>query len=348
MALAWLAATLASGCASRSISIAQETRPLRAEDGFTLATHALFQWKGGSLEEEAASRSPSGVLVYVQGSEDTTVSSVAEQLAGACAMGLDVIAVERRGVTPDGRVDQAIARRYCTKARRVADERLLVADYLARHPAITEHAMPIIVMGASEGADVAAALAASEGRVTHLILIAGGGGWSQADEFRHLLAAHRMVIPGATTADELEARFGDIRAHPDADTPWFGHPYRRWASFLFDRPSDDLIRLSIPILAIHGDADQSVPVESARALRDRFVAEGRANLRLLEYPGVDHRLMDVATGTTVRPWVELDAIAWLASQGALPEEAAQAFTSRVLAAHPELQLRRDAEAGDRR
>jgi hypothetical protein len=39
-----------------------------------------------------------------------------------------------------------------------------------------------------------------------------------------------------------------------------------------------------------GENDQSVPIESAWHIRDRFMESGKTNLTLLSYPGADHGL----------------------------------------------------------
>jgi pimeloyl-ACP methyl ester carboxylesterase len=331
-----LAALVLAGCSTGGITIAQETRRIEGADGFPLDAYTLFEWKGGDLREAARSHVRSGVLVYVQGSEDRTVLSVTEHLAGACAMGLDVIAVERRGVDGEGNVDHDVAKRFCTKETRVGDECALIASYLATRSGTVRDQGPIILMGTSEGADVAASVAARTPDVTHLILVAGGGGWTQAEEFRHVVEQGTVRLPEVDSVDDLEQKFAEIRRSPDADREWFGHPYRRWASYLFERASDQLIALDIPILLIHGSADTSVPVESARALRDRFAAAGKTNLRYIEYANVDHSLKDTISGTTVRPLLEIDTVEWLAELGVLPESSARVFVERVRAAHPEL------------
>ncbi len=318
--------TSLAGC-SRNITLATEFRTLQTDDDFPLQRYTLFQWDGRGRTHEH----PAGVLFYVQGSSDHSVLSATEQFAGACVMGLDVAAIERRGVSRDGAVDSAVALKYATKPHRVADELALVRAYLEEHPGIS----PVIVFGASEGCDVAAAVAAQEPRITHIILLAGGGGWTQAQEFHHFVRTRPGSIPGISTPDQLTAKLDDIRANPGADTMWFGHPYRRWSSYMFARPADDLLRVAAPILAIHGDADQSVPVESARALRDAFAAAGKTNLTYKEYAGVDHTFTHVESGNSVRAWIEIDTIEWLAAHNVVDRPTADMFVSRVKKNHPE-------------
>ena len=73
--------------------------------------------------------------------------------------------------------------------------------------------------------------------------------------------------------------FDKIHADPNGDTLWLGHPYRFWSSYLWYRPVDDLAPLTLPMFVAQGTADSNVPVESARALRDDFVQQGKTNLK---------------------------------------------------------------------
>lgn len=152
---------------------------------------------------------------------------------------------------------------------------------------------PVLLVGESEGGTVAAAMARAEPRITHLILLGAGGGMTQAEELT--LLSTRDPATGYGTPEELEDAFADIRSQPDADREWLGHPYRRWSSFLWSRPADDLLATSIPVFLAQGDRDTSVPVESARSLRDSYEAQGRGELlRYSEYPGLDHSFRDEA------------------------------------------------------
>lgn len=323
LALVVLGATL-GGCVSGGITIATEHRTVRAADGYPLQAYTNFEWSGGREFEQ-----PRGVLFYIQGSEDASVLGATERFAGACAMGMDVVMIERRGVQPDAAVDRATATKFATKPQRVADHRAAINDYLAR----VQPGGPVILVGASEGGDVAAAVAAVEPRVTHVVLMGSGGGWTQAEEFRWFIAEKGGYLGMASVA-ELDAQLAAVRADADGDAEWLGHPRRRWATFMFDRPADDLLKVNVPILLLQGDADENVPVGSARALRDAFAAAGRTNLRYVEYAGVDHRFRR-ADGSSVFPLVEVDIVGWMRDTGALGKAEADEFVRRVRRAHPE-------------
>jgi pimeloyl-ACP methyl ester carboxylesterase len=102
---------------------------------------------------------------------------------------------------------------------------------------------------------------------------------------------------------------------------------------LFSRPADDLLKFAGPILVVHGTADDSVPIGSARALRDEFARVGKTNLKFVEIPGVDHRFCDAKTGEAKLPLVEVAVVEWLGKQGVLGQEEAQVYLERVRAAH---------------
>jgi pimeloyl-ACP methyl ester carboxylesterase len=314
---------IAGGCHSGVISVAGVGQRIAADDGFQLTVFSFEQ-------TPARSAPPRGIVLYIQGSEDHSVTESVDALAAFCAMNAPVIAFERRGVTPDGRVDAEIALRSATRERRVRDA-LTALEWGTRDVA---PGTPVLLLGASEGADVASAVAARAPHVSCVILLGGGGGWTQEEEFRHFIRA-RPGYMGLADESELDARVADIKAHPDADTMWAGHPYRRWSTFMFSRPADDLLRVNCPIVVVQGDRDDAVPIESARSLRDAFQLAGKTNFTLIEIPGVDHRFMDAATGVSKLPLVEVEVVQWLTTRGVLDAAESRVFLDRVRKAHPE-------------
>lgn len=313
-------------CAACSgFTVEARPRTVRADDGAALATYQLAGPRGlGTGDRVRAS------VFYVQGSSDRSALRMIGQLAGFVMMDMRVVLVERRGVLPDGRVDEGVARRYETKEIRARDMLAAMRAYLAD----AARGAPVILVGGSEGGDVAASVAVAEPRVTHLALLGTGGGLTQADELRHFVRARGGYL-GIGSEGELDARLGEIRARPSSDELWLGHPFRRWSSYLWRAPVEDLLRLEIPIFLAHGAKDEAVPVESARAARDAMAARGKSNLRYVEYPALDHSFRDAGSGRSGLPLVELDAVRWLRETGVLNDADRARFEERVRRNHPE-------------
>ena len=94
----------------------------------------------------------------------------------------------------------------------------------------------IIVLGLSEGFQVGAKLASIDKRITHLGIFVGNG-LNQFYDFivENRLRAERGEISteeAQKNIDELFAVYKEIYANPNStDKEWFGHTYKRWASF---------------------------------------------------------------------------------------------------------------------
>ncbi len=331
LALALLAMLTTTGCAG-SYTLNAKGVPVDRGDGHRIWTFEVSE-PGKEAEPFANARA---VVFFLTGSlreeePQVPVTSAMGALAGFAMTGMRVILVDRRGIEPNGLEDLATARRFSDKSTRVADALAALHLFMHEIPA----GKPILLVGASEGADIAAAVAAAEPRVTHLLLLGGGGGMSQADELKLLRAKYPSVLGPLTEAD-LDAGFARVKDRPFDDALWLGQPYRRWASFLWAPPLPDLLKLTIPIFLGQGDADRAVPVESARAVQQAFAAAGKENLRYVEYKGLDHSFHVVGTGANAQPRVELDVIAWLGGLGLLSPADVTTYEARVKKAHPDL------------
>jgi pimeloyl-ACP methyl ester carboxylesterase len=168
-------------------------------------------------------------------------------------------------------------------------------------------------VGSSLGGVVAADVTARDSRVTHLLMMASGGGWTQAEEMT-LFVERGQGPPGISTVAELNAKLDEIRAAPDSGEVWLGHPYRMWSSYLWFRSMDGLTTRPIPIFLAQGSADEATPVESARAMRDEFARLGLSNLTYVEYPGLDHHFSNEAGERRLIDLQE-DVYAWVSATG---------------------------------
>ncbi|MBI3206060.1 MAG: alpha/beta hydrolase [Myxococcales bacterium] len=306
-----------SGCAAGFRAEARG-RVVLADDGYPLRVYEMV--------ERGSARAPArdGLVFYIDGSRRTSVLERMGALAGFAMLGFPVILVEPRGLADDGSFDAVLAWRSDTKPRRVADQRAVIEHALAGRAPRT-----VLLVGASEGGDIAARLAAEEPRVTHVLLMGSGGGLDQANELG-ILVDRQPGYLGIRDRAELERAFARIRHEPDSLAQWLGHPYRRWSSYLWSRPLDDLKRSRASVLALHGSEDENVPPESARALG---AALGPGSL--VEYRGADHRFRQRSTGRSTLPCAEIDVVSWLRRTSVISAEDARTFSDRTRRAHPE-------------
>ena len=293
---------------SRSVRIARHDVKVLTDDGGHVWSYRL---RPADARPEIPPDARA-VVFYVGGSGyDRSVVAVTGAVAGFVAMGMPVVLLERRGIEPDGSSDPVLARRHADRPTRVADALAATRSHLAG----VRPGVPVILVGESEGGAVAAAMAREEPRITHVILLGSGGGMTQAEELAAL--AEHAPESGYATPDQLGAVFTEIRRHPDSDREWLGHPYRRWSSYLWSRPLDDLLAATTQVFLAHGDRDINVPVESARLVEEAFAAQGRSDqLRYREDPGLDHGFRDESGRSHLR-LVEQDVAAWLEEQGLL-------------------------------
>ena len=249
-------------------------------------------------------------MFYLVGSEPVSIHDSTGQYADFVAQGVRVVLLQPRGVSRHGTVDLETFRRHETRARRVADEIAVMNAYLG-----DSNELPVVLVGSSQGGVVAADVAASDARVSHLFVMASGGGWTQAEELAHLIEVGQS-FGGVSNLESLAAKLEEIEAAPDSDELWAGHPFRMWSSYLDFRSMDGLSTLSIPMFMAQGTEDAAVPVESARAMRDEFARLGKTNLTYVEYTGLDHHFSDSA-GESRFEALQQDTYEWLSSTGIL-------------------------------
>jgi pimeloyl-ACP methyl ester carboxylesterase len=139
----------------------------------------------------------------------------------------------------------------------------------------------IVIVGISEGAEIAPILARLVPGVTHVALLANGG-MNPFDAYR--LQAQRHGFGQAP--DDIARRCDGTSASDDVEVA--ERTCRYWSELRALRHTDNLLVLDIPVFVAMGEADTMVPIESARFIRDRFSAQGKTNLQLLTFPDTGH------------------------------------------------------------
>ena len=94
--------------------------------------------------------------------------------------------------------------------------------------------------------------------------------------------------------DSLFCVYEDIYKYPDSiDKSWYGHTYKRWASFCTDIPLNSLVKLDIPIYLLCGSTDRNSPILQADYIKLEFLRLGKTNLTYHVMPGVNHWLYEI-------------------------------------------------------
>jgi dienelactone hydrolase len=185
------------------------------------------------------------------------------------------------------------------KEQRVADA-LRTIDFLVSAQRVTP--TRLLVMGYSEGVDVAARVARLRTGSTHPVLagvVLIGGGCSAVEEIR--LGLKRALRTPLATINRITGRLVDkyvwrlmskVLGNPSTQRKFLGLTFKRWCSYSATAPIDDLLQLRVPVLSLHGERDTNAPIESTYYIRDRFRQLGRSNYTLEVYPGLDHSFRD--------------------------------------------------------
>lgn len=137
----------------------------------------------------------------------------------------------------------------------------------------------VMVVGHSEGGIVASRVAAERDFVTHVAVLAGGGP-TQLYDILQLAKSGEFFRRISEEPDERMAyvlnAWADIQANPDsADEFFFGHPYRRWATFLSTSTMEELESIEARVLLIQGAKDLAVAPETMTMTQTHLTSKGK-------------------------------------------------------------------------
>jgi pimeloyl-ACP methyl ester carboxylesterase len=147
---------------------------------------------------------------------------------------------------------------------------------------------PILVVGHSEGAIVAANLAAADPRISHVALLSGSGP-TQLYDLLTVTRRRSGTDGGDAAVQTMLSEYDAIRLDPEGVDIVWGHPHRRWTSFLATSTLEELRRSSARIFLAHGTADDTVPIESFDMMCAELHRDGR-DITIERIEGADHRL----------------------------------------------------------
>lgn len=156
----------------------------------------------------------------------------------------------------------------------------------------------ILVIGHSQGGQVAPKVAVLNKKVTHVVLL-------NANSLNHLydfvlqerLASfngEQSFVQTQQNIDSLFSEYKRIFAEPQSRTKlWNGETYYRWASFSDETPLDNMLKLNIPIYVIAGGKDiwQSF-IMNTDYVEIEFLRYRKTNLTYKVFPNANHFLQE--------------------------------------------------------
>jgi pimeloyl-ACP methyl ester carboxylesterase len=154
----------------------------------------------------------------------------------------------------------------------------------------------LLVIGHSEGGQVAPHVAFRNPGVTHVASLAGAGPTQLFDMTYFAEKASNGPEPDSsekaiTSTDRVEdvyRAWADMKADPHSITKfWAGHPYNRWYSYCTSSPLEDLLHCKAKIYIVQGTDDVSTSVVSFDVVRAELVAHNR-NVVAERLEGADH------------------------------------------------------------
>jgi predicted esterase len=149
----------------------------------------------------------------------------------------------------------------------------------------------VLVIGVSEGAQMAASLAQAFSEIQDIALVSGSGATQLFDFAAGIYRAEGSDEDKLKRLQELDDAFSAIRADPLSTNKFFmGHPYLRWSSFFAQSAVDQLTHVRARVYLASGMQDTSVPILSAEALYAQLRAQGR-DVTFRRIPRVGHSLV---------------------------------------------------------
>jgi hypothetical protein len=196
-------------------------------------------------------------------------------------------------------------KRYYTIDQRATDHLLAIASLRRQAPWWNGE---LLIWGFSDGGHVGAQVAVVAAETHRVVLGAFGGGIPMARLFEdHFECGAAAPADKATCVAATRERFEAMRRDPSRIRTHFGdsNTWAAWASRIDSLPAALLMGLPVPLLVWHFERDDSVPVTSARALRDELALTGQP-FEYREIPGWGHGF----GGEVTRP-IQMELRNWL-------------------------------------
>lgn len=151
----------------------------------------------------------------------------------------------------------------------------------------------VVAWGFSEGGQVVPRLAVEDKRITHVVSVVGGG---LNPLYDNIIAIRTRMSKGEIShehgqkeMDDLFLLYKDIYHNKSStEKHYWGHTYKRWASFGLDDNLRHLTQLTIPVYMLAGTADGNSPILGLDYVPLEFLRLGKTNLTYDVCVGCNH------------------------------------------------------------
>lgn len=194
-------------------------------------------------------------------------------------------------------LNQEFTNRYSLEWR--AEAASLIINEAVKKLAVDQS--KVLVIGHSQGGQVAPKVAVINKKVTHVVLL-------NSNALNHLydfvlqerLAAFKGEQSFEQTQTNIDSLFADYKrifAQPDSRTKtWNEETYFRWASFSDETPLENMLKLKIPIYVVAGGKDLwGSFIMNTDYVQIDFLRHNKTNLTYRVFPNANHFLQDEIT-----------------------------------------------------
>lgn len=233
-------------------------------------------------------------LVYIPGSGCSGLSLVADRMFRGLLHG-QILVLQKPGV----QLDAGATPSRCSDVFVQADDMRtwLTAAKAALQIMETSSALPLLMVGVSEGAELLPFLATSRPDVAALLMISGTG----LDPLE--TGAMQAARLGETPQWQALAR-AQASSLPD-EQMHDGRTLRYWRSLWGWHSEEALMALPMPLMQVWGDADALLPTEAYERFAER--AQGRAGgYCRLRFVGADHGLQAAGVDGLQKVWAVVE------------------------------------------
>jgi len=173
-----------------------------------------------------------------------------------------------------------------TAADETVDDAVTALEFLRREAGVDTHR--VFLLGHDLGGYLAPRIAADDGKLTGLIMLAANVSPLE-DIMIYNLAAVKVSQKNIDSAKLQAARVKKLESG-DSDAPSIlGLPAEYWLDLKGYNPVEAAAKLNIPILVIHGERDFQVPAQDLKLWQEGLGE--RRNVTIHSYPALDHLMV---------------------------------------------------------